>query len=187
MADGIVLTPDAYQKLRDMYAQMKRMLDQGPPRRPPAEDDPALAPECHLVLTPSGGVADLDEGPDTGTAYGGGDLPGYAECDVYRVVEGEGGPEMEAVEGLTLRVHNVATVPIPGGMWALAIRDKFGEWFFAPWYAVEEVPGTSTSTSTAGVNALEVVTGVTLSCVDGEAHAEVTTAVIYGDFEFFEE
>jgi hypothetical protein len=120
-------------------------------RREPANPDGGRAdheemfpPEVYVVLTPSGGIPALAEGADTGTAAGAGDLPGFADCSIYKVVT-TNPPQLSPVSGLSRRVYNLSFSNFPGNAWALAVRDKFGNWFLMG--PVEE-PFTGTGTGT---------------------------------------
>lgn len=88
-------------------------------------EDNAQTPEVYLVRTPAGGIPALADQGTTGTGTAGmDDTPGSAECDVYRVYDGQ-----FVKLGFTRRVYNVTGIAIAQGMWVLAVRDKFGIWY----------------------------------------------------------
>jgi hypothetical protein len=86
-------------------------------------------PEAYLARTPSGGIPILDSVGTAGTAD---DVPSYAECDMWRVLEGAGTADgdIQIVRDLSKRVYNLSGSPVPGNKWILAVRDKFGVWYY---------------------------------------------------------
>jgi hypothetical protein len=120
-------TEAAWQQMRQMYADVQRLLGAAA-RRGWFEEDHSEASEVHVVLTPAGGIPALVEGPDTGTAFGTGDEPGgSAECRVFRRTAA--GMEYQ---GFTRDVYNLMPVDIPGRLFVLAVRDKWGDWYVPP-------------------------------------------------------
>ncbi len=97
-----------------------------------ADPEDSQTPETYVVLTPVGGIPALDYGSGgtgTGTMPGSGDAPGYAACDVYRILyeEGDSTYRLRPVSDLAVPVFNVGTSDVAGETWALAHREKFGE------------------------------------------------------------
>jgi len=93
----------------------------------------------------------LGSSPDryiVGTGEGITSCRGTADCQVYRLNDGT----LEAVDGLTVLVTNPDGTDIPASSYALAVRDKFGQWvtkkvFECPqWYCVEAPESTGTGT-----------------------------------------
>lgn len=91
-----------------------------------SREDGPLAPEVHVGLTPPGGIAAISGG-----------TVASEECDVYRLVMIAapilGDPhrqeaQLEQVDGLTKKVHNLAPEAIAGETWVLLHRDKWGYW-----------------------------------------------------------
>jgi hypothetical protein len=109
-------------------------------------EESGQTPDVYVALTPSGGIAAFRDYSATGTGTGtatatGGDLtnqPGSATCVVYHLeLQGLPAatiPELNSVNGgtLTKTVYNLMPVAIPGGMFVLIFRDKFGEWYVPP-------------------------------------------------------
>jgi hypothetical protein len=138
------LTEDDVLLLREVAREFRKM-------RTPARggyregEEMGQTPDVHVALTPSGGIAALRDYPATGTGTGtatatGGELtnqPGSAECVIYRL-EFQGRPatipEFNPVAGgaLTKTVYNLMPVAIPGGLYVLVFRDKFGDWYVPP-------------------------------------------------------
>ena len=91
------------------------------------------APEVYVAYTPAAGIPAISAA-GTGTATATVSLvePGYAECQIYRVVEDVVGGQLEVrleqIYNLTKRVYNVSTTAIGGSKWVLATKDKGGIW-----------------------------------------------------------
>lgn len=139
-----VLSDHDAQVLREMVAEFLRTTQAGARSYPSLVDDIHQAPDVYLARTPAGGIPEL-------TIVGGSnvDLPGAAECDLYRViVSGH-------LRGNIVPLHSSVAVynyglAVDGDVWALVKRDKFGTWW------VESPP-----VETEGC--VEVVTGATCS------------------------
>lgn len=94
------------------------------------EEQPS--PEFHIIYTPSGGIPakkDSDT-PGTGTLELQDDVPGSAECEVWRILDDVVGvlPTVSPADGLSYLVYNIFGKDIPGLSLCLAARDKFGTW-----------------------------------------------------------
>lgn len=109
-------------------------------RDPSLDAQDWLPPEVYVALTPPEGIdalsIDTDTGTGTelaGTGTGEGNTPGFADCDIYRVIHAgtppDDTPNLHPVGSLNKRVHNISSTPIGGSTWILVIRDKFGIWF----------------------------------------------------------
>jgi hypothetical protein len=91
-------------------------------------DDAPQAPEVYIALVPGGGIP-ANEGdpellPGTGSEldYQQGDMPGYADCQIYRIIGGV----LQSCD-FTKRVYNLTASAIDQG-WITVVRDKFGNW-----------------------------------------------------------
>lgn len=101
------------------------------------DDQEYLTPEVFVARTPAGGIPALYEGSSTGTGTGtgtedlSGDQPGYADCQVWRVLgEGVGEtPTMSPLDAPYYRVYNMSAEDVPGDEWVLIARDKPGAWW----------------------------------------------------------
>lgn len=83
----------------------------------------------YLVLTPAGGIPALTYGANVGTSTIAAldDVPGYADCRVYKIVHTGLNPTV-IYQGFSIRVYNTMELLIPGGRWVTAIRDTYGLW-----------------------------------------------------------
>ncbi len=130
MAEAFFLTADDVILLKQWIREAKSR----PPNRPNRPvgvswDEGQSAPETYVALTPHYGIPPLTEGPDTGTALGTGDIPGSAECPIYRIIPpGSSTGGMEKT-GVIKRIFNLSTKAIPANVWVLTSRDKFGQWY----------------------------------------------------------
>lgn len=92
--------------------------------RPPHTDPEEFTPEQYLARSPSTGIPALSAGPGTGT---GDDLPGSAECSIYRPV---GDPVDDVIPmGFSHRVLNFARARVDPNIWIIIARDKPGYWY----------------------------------------------------------
>lgn len=119
MADKInSLSGDSLKKVaRMLEAERKRLRNV--PLRPGhvTTDADHFAPEVYIALAPTGGIPAMV-----------GDVPGVAECDVYRIVQPDGDdPYMIPTEG-TRRVYNLSDSAVSSDTYVLAQRDKYGSW-----------------------------------------------------------
>lgn len=92
-------------------------------------------------------------GTGTGTGHWGtdDDLPGYAECELYRIVEVCHRDTMLHLDK-SVRVYNVSTTPIAGDIYIPVMREKFGRWIAAQ-------PGSGIGGSLAAGGRLSVTDG----------------------------
>jgi hypothetical protein len=93
-------------------------------------DEAYPGPETYIARTQPEGIPGMVEEAGTGVN----DVPGYSDCDIYRVIWTSPGipsgiPELQPITGLFKRVYNSSHTPIAGGTWVLVTRDKFGEWW----------------------------------------------------------
>lgn len=129
MPDGFYLSSDDVAVLRELIEWRKRTKEET--KRLPIEPLPQY-PEVHLALTPAGGVPALSEGPDAGTAFGAGDVPGVASCTIYKLTKPTSSAASAVlVAGKTKTVYNMLDLAIAGSTWILIARDKYGSWFIA--------------------------------------------------------
>lgn len=108
-----------------------------------------MTPEVYVARTPAGGIPALDENTTgTSTTALGDDVPGYAECDIYRIIDDETGgdnPVLKPVEELSKRVHNLSIFPIDEYQLIQVIRDKFGNWYAHDIWIGTDTVGTGTN------------------------------------------
>lgn len=136
MADPIYGLTDAdRRKLKQLFDDFYGESRTSPVRTQTPRDEEYLTPEIYVALTPAGGIPALAEGPDAGTAFGEGDIPGSADCQIYQVIAGS----LDTITGVTRTVYNLSESDIDGDSWILATRDKFGKWWAVP-SAPEAVP-----------------------------------------------
>ena len=124
MADGYVLSESDLKKLRALLEQAERrtISTTGRPRTEPLQHQ---APETYVARSPAAGIPALAEVTGTGSF----DVPGYADCDIYRVVLDGATPTLRPISGLSKRVYNTSATEILGAEWLLVTRDKAGSWF----------------------------------------------------------
>lgn len=102
------------------------------PYQPPLEATHP-GPRCYVALTPAGGIPALNKSGTTGTGtvdYND-DVPGEAECDIYRIDEtpGTAGTALlEHIPGLTKTVYNIGDTAISGLEWVKVTRTESGAW-----------------------------------------------------------
>lgn len=119
----------------------KRGNTTGRPREGHVDHEEHQAPQLYVALTPEDGIPGLDIAPpETGTGTGtggdvfvGDDIPGYATCNIYRVVPtvplgDTSTPALEPITGLTKTVYNTSAISVPGYTWIIVARDSFGSW-----------------------------------------------------------
>lgn len=114
--------------------------------RPYVPTEMAPAPEVYVALTPAGGIPGLTKAADE---FGEFDQPGYADCDIYRVVTDAGTPTLRLM-GITKKILNLSEDEIGENTWQLVKRDKGGQWF------ADSGSGSSTSTEMEWVRILDI-------------------------------
>jgi hypothetical protein len=84
----------------------------------------------YLALTPAGGIAAAAQG-STGTGIHAAidDIPGSADCQVYRTLNVTGVPFLATAGFQVRRVHNYNPLAIPGNKLVQVFRDNFGQWY----------------------------------------------------------
>lgn len=160
-AGGKTLSDADVQKLKKLFTDYYGESGSTKQRQYVPSDDEYLTPEVYVALTPSGGIPALAEGSDVGTAFGAGDTPGSASCQIYqRLPDGT----LQVITGLTRTVYNLSESAVDGTSWVLVVRDKYGNWYTLP-AAPESVPcpppppAPGTGTTPTGI----------YYCVNGEA------------------
>lgn len=116
MADINVLSDADIALLKEHVNRLRNQRLNPPVRQPPIEVYSGNR-DVLIASTPDGGIPAI-----SGYLPGGG-----VECDVYQFVEGAGN-EIEYL-GVTKVVYNLSTNAIPGNIWILIVKDKFGVWF----------------------------------------------------------
>lgn len=132
MADPLYfLNKDDRDHLQQMLTWFKQRRTNLQSRSP--LDLPGRSSDTYIAVVPDiGGIPPLTT-PGTGTGTGffdpdtNRDNPGFAECDIFQVVDiGDGFPTIEPL-GFSLTVYNLSRSVI-GRDWILVTRDKFGTW-----------------------------------------------------------
>ncbi len=163
---GYLLSEDDVKALAQLVREHKRRTHNPRLRSVYGEGQPPSS-STYIALSPPGGIPALSEGPDTGTAFGGGDQPGYGECQVYQIIDNGGVGELVIVDGFTLTAYNLASSAIPGDSWCLLHQDAYG------FYEAQEVaPGGSGGGGS----------GVALQEVNGGSDSVAAAATIQNDY-----
>lgn len=91
------------------------------------------APETYVALTPSTGIPALNRSGTTGTDTPDpdalDDVPGSAQCNVYRCYSVLGVRRLRRVGQLKRTVLNLGPLALAGNVFVLITRDKFGTWY----------------------------------------------------------
>lgn len=128
MADRYYLSERDVSVLKDIIGEYLRRKPQQ--RRPRQEVSLPPSPETYVAYIGPDGIPALSRGAQTGTGTGshlGDDVPGSAECDIYRIYDAGGTPRLAPVESSRL-VYNLSTSPVDGHGWRPVTRDAFGSW-----------------------------------------------------------
>ncbi len=131
-----------------------------------------FAPETYVAFTPVGGIPAM---------VGTGAVPGFADCNIYRVIGGV----LEQVTFLVRTVYNLSESAVDGLSWVVVVRDKFGTWVAIPTavggtfnLTVEETPGTAAVFHNITTLAFDTSAGFTVSQPSaGIAEIGLTSAV----------
>lgn len=116
----LTVTKEELDLLRQMAADYRKER-RFQPRFTEDQDDQAT--EVHVAKTPADGI------PARTLLEDGGAEPGYADCNVYRVVtDSEGNPILSEVYRLEKRVYNVSSTAIAPDTWVAVHKDKWGIW-----------------------------------------------------------
>ncbi len=136
MADILALTPKDIRLLNNIIERERNRAVNTRGRGYLEDEARGQSPEIYIARVPTGGIPALSEGPGTGSGSGTGpleiadDIPGEAECNIYRLLTNDAGvPRLEGIDGLTRIVYNLCTVDIDEYQWVLVVKDKFGSWF----------------------------------------------------------
>lgn len=123
------LNDEAHALLQEIFRAYRSGTDFGQVRTPEG-DEGYLPPEVYVARAPAGGIPALNPGADTGTdgTAATDDVPGTAECRVYRL-SGVGAAARMNYAGFTKWVYNLNGYAVPDGAWVKISRDKFGSWF----------------------------------------------------------
>lgn len=133
MAKAYLLTEADRNEIRKLIAEERRRYG-GTAQRPHLEGEDYQTPEVYVAKTPEDGIpAATFDGVDF--------YPGYADCEIYRVLLDDGEPYLSPLSNLSKRVHNLAleeagtgageSGAVGGDVWLTVLRDKFGSWFIA--------------------------------------------------------
>lgn len=130
MPEAFFLSEQDREILRSMLADFKHR-NRNPQQRPNVPEELDWSPEVYIAYTRGEAVDGLDDQDTTGTGQTeDDDKPGWAICDIWRIVGYGDDAEMLRV-GINKTVYNFATREIPKWTWIPVIRDKFGSWLFA--------------------------------------------------------
>lgn len=90
-------------------------------------EDDQNTPEVYIALVPSDGIPGLNQ---VGTAPAEDDEPGYAECEIYQLIDdGVTTPQLKQMDMGTKTVYNISTTTIQGNSeWVLVVKTKTGKW-----------------------------------------------------------
>jgi hypothetical protein len=128
--DVYFLTEDDRNVLRDLIDRELRGRNHSRSRYG-VEGENSQSPDVYVAHIPVAGIDPLDIGVSTGTGSWSDDTPGFVECGIYRLVESGGISDLKPT-GVTRRVYNISQAAVPGNIWALVLRDKFGTWYIPP-------------------------------------------------------
>ena len=137
---AFVLTEEDRAWLRTLVEDYSSRTGRARPGGPRSEDADLPAPETYVALTPSpSGLPALSRSGTTGTGSedAADDVPGYAECPLYRISKTSSGARFERVMATPPTVYNLLDAAIPGGRWIVVTRDKFGCWLFTGAFGLE--------------------------------------------------
>lgn len=118
--------------------------------RPAIPHESGTTPDVLLARSPSAGISALVAGSSFAE-----DVPGKAECKVYRILEqGKYGedtePTLSQVGVSSKLIYNMDAEPVPGDHWLLVSKLKSGQWVIDQVYGAGSAEtGTGTGTSTA--------------------------------------
>lgn len=156
------LTDDDVAILRRLVRESRNTLVNGRTRGTALEQE-QTTPEVYVIKTPVGGIPAIES---LGTGDSGTQVPGSAECDIYRLLDTA--PLLYNC-GFTKTIYNLSRQDLPEEQWLLVVRDKFGSWYAIPekeesfvridssilensYYPATEVFYTTPSTTTYGNN-----------------------------------
>ena len=128
--DMFYLTGEDVATLRKMISQFKGTIRRERLSPEYDEDTSHQAPEVYIAKVPAEGIPAVSK-LSVGTAAVGespeeGDLPGYATCDIFQIVE-----DRLTATGRSVLVYNLSKSVIEES-WACVERDKFGKWVVLP-------------------------------------------------------
>lgn len=126
MEELFALTRQDRNLLDELHRRLGTLRENAPSARLPIDitDEPPQAPEVYIALVPSGGIPACEGTTGTGGPnFEAGDVPGYADCGIYRLVNG-----IIYYTRQTKRVYNLSGDVITQ-QWITVKRDKFGQWF----------------------------------------------------------
>lgn len=128
MPDGYVLSEKDLRIVRELYRKFSKMQHYSNAFGRPPEDafdhEEFHTTEVYAAHTPTGGIPGLTILASSGE----GDLPGSADCTIFRMDERNTPGAMDSVAGYTLTVYNFSTEPVEGETWVIIARDKYGKW-----------------------------------------------------------
>ena len=118
-----------------------------------SEKEDHQAPETYIAYPQEeGGIPALT--PNLGTAEDDYDEPGVATCDIYKIVDVGGTPELQPLSGLEREVYNLSE-NVVSQEWLTVTRDKFGSWLpFMPG-GVRMIHGTVLGAEVAGTGGFD--------------------------------
>jgi hypothetical protein len=125
------LTQDDAATLREM-AELYRQGRLNVPNLESETELVSVSTDVYVARTPATGIPKLQLGPgsakpETGTGSGYGDMPGSAQCIIYRLTDAR--PQKLQRVFYDVPVYNLSRIAVAGSSWALVARDKFGTWW----------------------------------------------------------
>lgn len=165
MPEYNVLTNDDFALLREMLRAFRDGRLGGSRGDRSHLDIDYMAPEVYIAKVPDAGIPGLTPASETGTATDQ-DHPGYAECDIYRILEVNGSPSLVEVGGFNKRVYNLSEDTIDADVrWITVLRSKFGQWLAAVSGSPSGGGGVGILTSNV-TPATNILTGATFATAD---------------------
>lgn len=133
----VLLTVEQDKIVQEVIEKVRKLGVQNP--LGDYNDDNYPSPEIYIVKTPTDGIPAMSKtgyGTGSGTSeyFFEGDLPGSAECQVYKIDTDSGA--LVEVDGLTKTVYNINYTKIRGRTFVTINRDKYGVWIpdgIPPW------------------------------------------------------
>lgn len=126
MANKILsLSEEDAEVLRRFIRELKQ--NPRPQSRYREEREIGQSPDVYVALTPTEGIPAVTDATGTGIY----DVANSAECNVYRLVRDTNGQQLRQIDGLTRIIHSLSADDVPGDMYVLVERDKFGSWWIS--------------------------------------------------------
>lgn len=139
------------------------------------EHEEWLTPEVYVARVADDGIPALIGSADESVIGNDGDIPGYADCYIYRISVATGVPKLRKVSPAKKRVYNLFGSIIDSVPWIPVMRDKFGSWLAMGGGTVDVGTGTDTNEPYCGYLILNCQDVVTEPCCDTAGMASTAT------------